>query len=502
MKTVIFSGTTEGRRLSEMLSEGGISHHVCVATQYGSDVMTHEGHATVHIGRMDEKEMTAYLAANGFGKGDVAIDATHPYASEVSTNIKNATRTAGCGYIRVMRRSSATEIRSELSGYVNQYNSVRDFAKFIDGVEGNILLTTGSKELREYSENVSRETLSRTYVRVIPSAESIGICDELGIGSSHIIAMQGPFSYEMNRAVIGQYGIKHMLTKDSGDAGGFTQKIEAAADSGISVHVIVRPGEDAADGITVEEAYEKITGRSYRPKRRIVLAGIGPGAAKNMTQEVKDAIRSADAVFGSSRAIDIACSEKLIHDEAKSAVGIVRNVYRTYIAKEICGILSEMVDITQVTILFSGDSGFYSGARECAKEIRKWDADAEVEILPGISSVSYMAAKLGESYDDAAIVSIHGRNSLHNIETLVERIRNNRKTFALMSGYEDVRTVAGMLRDLCMNVGIIIGRDLSGDERICELTVEEALDCRDNGLITVLFINPLHLSEAQENKQT
>ena len=309
--------------------------------------------------------------------------------------------------------------------------------------------------------------------------------------------MQGPFSYEMNRALMLQYDIRHIVTKESGSAGGFSEKISAAGDLGVSVHIIKRPEEPGSGtGVSVEEAFEELTGTRYIPKHKIILAGIGMGALSGMTVETVSAIRSSDAVFGAGRVLDAAKQAGLIRGKS----------YGMYLAKDIIGVLDCEVDITTATILFSGDTGFYSGAKEAYRELKSWDPDADIMILSGISSVSYLAARLGESYDDAAIVSIHGRNSLHNIEELVRTIGQNRKTFALMSGDEDVRSVAKMLSDSKMSPKLIIGRDMSyaADEccdpeeddpcrtclreQIVTLDVESAKEYTENGLITVLFI--------------
>ena len=489
MKTVIFSGTTEGRRLSEMLSESGIDHHVCVATAYGSDVMADSSFAKVRVGRMDEKEMTCRLASDGFGEGDIIVDATHPYATEVSGNIRKTAVTLGCELINVIRRSSDNE-QLRANSYVNRYADIEEFSRAIEKTEGNILLTTGSKELSVYCNGVSFATLARTYVRVIPAQESLGICVDAGIEKSHIIAMQGPFSYEMNAAVMKQYDIRHMLTKDSGHEGGFDEKVKAAEDLGVTVHVIARPDEQAvSSGVSLHEAFERIAGRKYHPKRRIVLAGAGMGAGSVMTLEVVDAIRNADAVFGASSVVDAALA-------AVYGGTFCPKRYDMYMAKDIIAVLSEEVNITRPIILFSGDTGFYSGAKEAYRQLSDWDKDADISVLPGISSVSYMASRLCESYDDAVIMSVHGRNSLHNMESLVDMIDHNAKVFALVSGAEDIRSIAKMLKERNVCATVHIGRNMSNKatghndcESMEELSVDEAVKYSGEGKITALFIN-------------
>ena len=491
MKIALFSGTTEGRKLSEMLSKAGTEHFVFVATGYGSDVMEESPFAKVLVGRMDREEMIDLLEKNGFGKEDIIVDATHPYASEVSGNIKTAADELGCDLIRVRRASGTAEIGDIKYSYVNHYESFEKFAKTADSLEGNIFLTTGSRELETYCKNVSSQTLEKTYVRVIPATESLAICENLGIEKSHVIAMQGPFSYEMNKALIGQYDIRHLVTKESGKTGGFSEKVRAAADLGIYIHIIDRPDEsDAAQKLTTEEAFERLTGRKYRRKRKITLCGIGMGSLSSMTMETTDAVRNADAVFGAKRMLEACDRAHLIKTAEK---------HEMYLAKDIIRVLDEEVDIKSAVILFSGDTGFCSGAKEAYRELAAWDETAEITILPGVSSVSYLAAKCHESYDDAAIVSIHGKNSLHNIEELVNTVAVRRKTFALMSGDEDVRSVGALLTERNILAKLIIGRDMSagdvsvdGDGRAEEtvmIDARDAINYTGAGLITVLFIN-------------
>ena len=464
---MIFSGTTEGRKLSEMLSEDGIRHFVCVASEYGNDVMSTESLAKVHIGKMDSDEMREFLAGEKFGKGDVIVDATHPYASAVSRNIKEA---AAVTYSTVYRitRGGADSADSAI-----RYASIEDFAHSIDATEGNILLTTGTNTLAGYCKNVSEATLARTFVRVLPAKESMEICHDLGVESSHIIAMQGPFSEGMNRAVMEEFSIRHMLTKDSGEAGGFAEKIAAARDLGVTVHMIERPYEE--DGSDICEVYEKITGHSYKRHISITLAGAGMGSAGAMTDDVRNAITAADAVFSSGRILG----------------GITaKRKFEMYDATSIASVLEKNTDIRSAVVLFSGDTGFYSGAGPAREKLCQLVPDADIQTLPGISSVSYLASKLGETYNDAVITSIHGRNTEADIKRLVSRIIRNRKTFALMSGDEDVRTVCSNLKDICPDMTVCIGQNLSyEDEKITKLSCADASKYESEGIITVLFIN-------------
>ena len=76
-------------------------------------------------------------------------------------------------------------------------------------------------------------------------------CRSLGFEGRHIIAMQGPFSEEMNLAQLREYGCAYLVTKDGGAAGGFSEKIKAAHRAGAAAVVIDRPG--SGEGISLDD---------------------------------------------------------------------------------------------------------------------------------------------------------------------------------------------------------------------------------------------------------
>ena len=480
-KLVIFSGTTEGRRLSEQLIEAGVAHTVCVASEYGRDLMRADPLLSLHTGRMNAEEMTAFLSAGGFGGEGTVVDATHPYASEVSANIRKAADALGCRYIRVLRRES--ELPKEK---VSLYENAASCAAALNHCPGNILLTTGSKELHTFCGQISDETRARLYVRVLPTEESLSLCLEAGIDPKKIIAMHGPFSAEMNLALLRQYEIRHLVTKESGEAGGFGDKVRAASRADVFLHVISRPPEET--GISVEQALCELLGSKEGKAAKkagdrsgpeeagicITLAGIGMGSPAGMTEEVKRALAEAEIVFGAPRLLR----------ELPSDV-----CFSMYRPSDIIPVL-ERVRPRRALILFSGDSGFYSGARSMREALLSWRKDLVIRTLPGISSVSALAAKAGVNYDDAAIFSIHGRKDPHALHQLLQSIRCHARTFVLLSGDEDVRDLGSMLLAQRKEVRILIGSDLSSEsEKILEFTPAEAASFQGQGILTALVLN-------------
>ena len=97
---VLFAGTTEGRRLSEYLSEAGVAHTVCVATEYGKIVLEEAPGRNIHCGRMNEEQMESFLAQGDYS---CVVDATHPYATEVTENIRAAAEQQKLAYFRLKR---------------------------------------------------------------------------------------------------------------------------------------------------------------------------------------------------------------------------------------------------------------------------------------------------------------------------------------------------------------------------------------------------------------
>ncbi len=484
-RTVIFSGTTEGRWLSERLCAMGQPHLVCVATEYGKEMMQENSLTRVHVGRMDTEEMTQFLQAEGYGRGDLVVDATHPYAVSASQNIKAAAGAAHCRYLRVVRAPGSAPgdpapegNRTREDGQIHVYKTTLECALALNECSGNILLTTGSKDLGLFCRNVPEEVKKRLYVRVLPSPESLHLCLEEGIGPDHVIAMHGPFGLELNLALIRQYQIRHLVTKESGSEGGFEEKVKAAGAAGAVCHVICRPLVET--GMGAEEALREIleagAGRplSKLPEMTVTLAGIGMGSLSGETCEVREAVESADVVFGAAR---------LVQGLQK------KETYALYQTADIIPVLENRKP-RRAVVLFSGDTGFFSGAKSAAGQLKAWNRDIDLRILPGISSVSFLAAKLQESYEDAALFSLHGRNSDRHMAELIWKIRHNGKVFILLSGAEDLQGAASRILEAGIRCRIYAGSSLSySHEKVEELTPEEASGYTCDGPVTAMIRN-------------
>ena len=474
---LIFAGTTEGRKLSECLASSGITHTLCVATEYGEIVLKENPFMTVHRGRMNEDQIREFIQN---GKFEAVVDATHPYADIVTENIKTAMKGMNIPYLRLKREMNL----SQKEDNVLYFETNEACAKALEEIQGNILLTTGSKELKKYC--VSEDVKSRLFVRVLPGLESLSLCIEQGMKGKQIIAMQGPFTAEMNEAMIRQYGISCLVTKQSGASGGYFEKLEAAKKTGIPVFAIGHPGED--EGYSFHEVcskLEKICQQKIQIKSdmEITLAGIGMGSWNCLTKEVCEKIEEADILLGAERMLEPYKPRM----EKKTF----------YLAKQIIPYLLEVqmrhpMESLKVVVLFSGDSGFYSGCQSLyhalQEEINVGQLKAKMQVMPGISSVAYLASCIGESYQDAAVYSMHGKE-IHN---LARRIQTEQKTFLIMSGVKDVNRLGESLIKAGMNdCEIITGYQMSyAEQQIIRRTPGECIALKEEGLYTCFVKNP------------
>lgn len=228
MRLMIFGGTTEGRVLARRLAEAGAQVTVSVATDMGAEELADIPGLAVLTGRRDAAAMQALLQ-----DFDLCIDATHPYAAEASANIRAACTAAGVSLRRAARPASTAADAAFTA------ENTAEAAAFLAGQEGNILLTTGAKELPAFAALDK----ARLFARVLPTHEGISACEALGIPHRNIFAMQGPFGTALNCAIFEQYHIAWLVTKDGGQAGGFAEKLEAARRTGTKVVLIRRPAD-------------------------------------------------------------------------------------------------------------------------------------------------------------------------------------------------------------------------------------------------------------------
>ena len=480
---IIFGGTTEGRRLAELCGEHKIQTVVCVVSEYGEMLVPESPSVRVIRRALEKDEMEALFVAE---KPSLVLDATHPYARVVTENVTQVCQKMGIVWYRVLRKSEleTKEQKSVMAvvGTVTNVDSivtvdsVDQAVEWLKSHEGTVLVTTGSKELVKYT--AIPDYKERIFARILPDSQALLNSETLGFPRNHMIAMQGPFSLEMNIATMRMTGANYLVTKESGHAGGFLDKIHAAEVVGATALVIGRPLKET--GISLEEACQYLEPFGMEAiTRTITLIGIGMGAPGMWTVVARKTLLEADAVAGASRMIESV--EKDLGEKA---------VMKAYDGKKILDWFEHAPQLRKLAVLYSGDTGFYSGASGLAETLRERqkagkDQEIQLEILPGISTVSYLASKLQIPWQDLELESLHGREA--KPWEVLERGKN---IFLLLGGVEPVAEVSRMISEHGFGSWLVsAGKNLSyDDEEILTDTAENMMNKKlGDGLWAVII---------------
>ena len=241
----IVGGTTEGRLLTNYISDFDVSLPISVATAYGASLLPHREHIIVHTTRMEESEMETFLQQYHI---QLVIDATHPYATAVTDNIRQACTAQHVPYWRVVRPNDT---------YTDcvTVDTMEEAVDVLSHTKGNVFLTTGSKNLDVFAQIPAYTT--RIYARILPTMASLKRALDLGYEPSHLICMQGPFSVFLNTAMFSQYKAAYVVTKDSGKPGGFEEKVTAAHNAGATLIVIKRRTEQGQSLEEIQQAFRQ-----------------------------------------------------------------------------------------------------------------------------------------------------------------------------------------------------------------------------------------------------
>lgn len=467
---IIFGGTTEGRRLAEFCGEHKIQTVVCVVSEYGEMLVPESPSVRVIRRALEKDEMEALFVAE---KPSLVLDATHPYARVVTENVTQVCQKMGIVWYRVLRKS---ELETTNADSIVTVDSVDQAVEWLKSHEGTVLVTTGSKELVKYT--AIPDYKERIFARILPDSQALLNSETLGFPRNHMIAMQGPFSLEMNIATMRMTGANYLVTKESGHAGGFLDKIHAAEVVGATALVIGRPLKET--GISLEEACQYLKPFGMKTiTRTITLIGIGMGAPGMWTVVARKTLLEADAVAGASRMIESV--EKDLGEKA---------VMKTYDGKKILDWFEHAPQLRKLAVLYSGDTGFYSGASGLAETLRERqkagkDQEIQLEILPGISTVSYLASKLQIPWQDLELESLHGREAKP-----WEALERGKNVFLLLGGVEPVAEVSRMISEHGFGSWLVsAGKNLSyDDEEILTDTAENMMNKKlGDGLWAVII---------------
>lgn len=226
----LVAGTKDARLIAErLLMEGAGRLLASTATEYGGKLFNDERIEVINK-KLEYEEMKQLINEKNI---DMIIDASHPYAVNVSRNVMKAAETLNTEYFRFERKMLDYDS-------AKRFSSLGELVKYVKTTykNENILSTLGSNNLEDI-KSVDEE--NNLYIRILPAVFSMEKAESLGFLPGRIIAAQGPFSKNFNKVILEDYKIKVLITKESGETGGEAEKIEACFETGTEVLVLERP---------------------------------------------------------------------------------------------------------------------------------------------------------------------------------------------------------------------------------------------------------------------
>ena len=230
----VLAGTQDGREIVRLLLEQGHDVAASVVSSYGGELLAHAcgQRCLINDKPLDEAALKDYLQEHDIC---LLVDASHPYAANVSRNAIAVCQALSIPYIRYERDLSKLDYDR-----ITVVHSYEEAAQAAAALGKKIFLTTGSRNLDKFVHSPDLKDCELT-ARVLPTAEVIGLCESLGLDAGHIVALQGPFSQELNRELFRKYGAEVIITKNSGTIGGTDTKFAAAAELNLPIVLIDRP---------------------------------------------------------------------------------------------------------------------------------------------------------------------------------------------------------------------------------------------------------------------
>ena len=206
--------------------------------------------------------------------------------------------------------------------------------------------------------------------------------------------------------------------------------------------------------------------------KKIYLVGIGMGNIETLTEQGRKAIEASELLIGAERMVN-------------AFPDYQGDVCYAISPAKIMDYILEHPEHKIIAVIFSGDVGFYSGAKKLNRIIEERN-DYETEFIPGISSLQYFSSKLKLPWEDTKVVSLHGRE-----DNVMGAVWNNSKIFFLTGGDYSVRRVCRVLCENQLKEAVVhVGERLSyKNERIITGTAENLVREEFDPLAVMLVEN-------------
>ncbi len=204
---------------------------------------------------------------------------------------------------------------------------------------------------------------------------------------------------------------------------------------------------------------------------QVYLIGIGMGNPETLTLQAARLIEKSDCLIGAKRMV-----ESVGDSDAKRFFSIKND--------EITEIISKQPQDSIISVLLSGDVGFYSAAKKLTVSIREQLPEFSVECICGISSLQYLCAKIQTPWDDVTVVSVHGRQA--NVSA---QVRKKGKVFVLTGSNQTANQICACLcRDGLSHAKVWVGEELSYPQEKISCGTAEQLSSQTFSHLAVMLI--------------
>lgn len=211
---------------------------------------------------IEQAEVNAYAERFCSSTCSLVVDASHPGQSAKLQPLRRSCTEHGIDYLRLERPETKLPESAQIYPVMGWEQALECLAEQVTRLRGEsgspatVFVTTGSHQLESLTGSAFAR-YARFVVRVLPEGRLVQKCQNLGIPPRDIVAMQGPFSREVNRTLFKFYGADILLTRDNGPAGGTDTKISAAMALGMEI-VLIKKAR-AATGLTVYSIKEAVS---------------------------------------------------------------------------------------------------------------------------------------------------------------------------------------------------------------------------------------------------
>jgi precorrin-6x reductase len=245
---LVIAGTTDAKLVIEQLIKLNIDTAVTVSTRMGCRMLEDYQHLNVYQGKLNKERILNLLDEL---KPKCLIDAANPFSCEITRNAIHVCQTANMPYIRFER---------EKLNYADDPDVVvvRNYSEACEKLmrlEGNILLTLGSNKIEAFTK--IPDFYQRVFLRILPDWKVLYKCEKLGFNTKNVIAIKGPYNESLNIELFKYCDATVLVTKESGNMGGVTDKINAAKKLGMKIILVDRLEEECTNKTSsIEEIME------------------------------------------------------------------------------------------------------------------------------------------------------------------------------------------------------------------------------------------------------